>query len=144
MYQLFLQPKEKTMKSQISVRQLSSAALAACSLMLAAPFVLAADAPFPTGTFSTEGHKVTLAFEANGEFRVMQGDALQVSGRYTVKGGQVTMIDSRGPWACTKAGQTSGKYHWSYQDSMLGFSTVSDQCTDRMKSLTTTKWTKQP
>jgi len=121
----------------------STPALAAC-LTLAFSLAGAADKTFPTGTYTDEGHKVTIAFDEQGQFRVNESKVTQVTGQYTTKGGQLQITDAQGPWACTKAGEQSGTYAWKYVDSALTFSKVKDLCQARVQSLTEMKWKRQP
>ena len=109
-------------------------------LALAMSSTLAAEAPFPAGTYAAEGHKITIAFDDKGRFRVTEGDVLQVTGQYSAKAGQLEITDTQGPWACTKAGEQSGTYIWKYGNSVLTFSKVADRCEDRAKSLTSVTW----
>lgn len=117
-----------------------SATLLATYLALAMSPTLAAEAPFPAGTYATEGHKVTIAFDEKGQFRVTEGGELQVSGRYSAKGGQLEITDAQGPWACTKPGEQTGTYRWKYENSVLTFNKLVDRCEDRVQSLTAATW----
>lgn len=121
----------------------STTSLAAC-LTLALSLVFAAEKSFPTGTYAAEGHKVTIAFDDKGQFRVNESEVTQVTGQYTSKGSQLEITDAQGPWACTKSGEQSGTYMWKYADSALTFSKVKDLCQDRVSSLTQVKWKRQP
>jgi hypothetical protein len=135
---LFIDTQETMMKQvEFSAPRTASAAAA---LAMAFCSAFAAAAPFPTGTFAAEGQSVTIAFDSSGEFRVTEGQSLQVTGRYEVKGGQLDFTDKQGPWACTKADEQTGTYRWSYVHSVLTFSTVTDHCKDRVQSLTGPKW----
>jgi len=118
----------------------SRTAAAAAALVIAVCSAFAADSHFPIGTFAAEGQTLTLAFDHTGQFRVSEGEKLQVAGRYEVKAGQFEITDKQGPWACTKADQQTGTYRWTYEHSVLTFSTVSDHCKDRVQSLTALKW----
>jgi hypothetical protein len=115
--------------------------LVASSLALVGFAAFAAD--FPIGTYSIDATKPNLTFDGKGRFRVVQGAKLLVSGTYSVKGDQIEVTDTKGPWACTADGQRSGTYHWNYEKSVLNLSKVSDACQDRVGSLAAVKWTKQ-
>jgi hypothetical protein len=119
-----------------------AAVLATCSV-LALSMALAAEKPFPVGTYAAEGQKLTIAFDDKGEFRVTQGETLQVTGQYAAKEGQLQITDKQGPWACTKAGEQTGTYRWKYENSVLTFRKVADHCDDRVQSLTSAKWTQK-
>ena len=120
----------------------STKALVVSILAFAGVSAFAAD--FPTGTYSIDASKPKLAFDGKGQFRVVQGDKLMVSGAYTVNGDQIKLTDAKGPWACTKEGEQSGTYGWKFEKSVLTFSKVSDACQDRVGSLAMLKWIKQP
>jgi hypothetical protein len=107
-------------------------------LTLALSPAFAAD--LPVGSYTAEGHTLTLTLDASGRFRVIEKDLVQVSGRYTVKGDQIELTDTDGPWACTKAGQQTGTYHWMLGKSVLTFSKVADPCEDRVGSLVKVGW----
>lgn len=127
------------MDTRIKFPRAGRATLLATYLTLAMSSTLAAETPFP-GTYSDEGHKVTIAFDGKGQFRVTQGDVLQVTGQYSVKGGQLEITDTQGPWACTKAGEQTGTYRWKYENSVLTFNKVVDPCEDRVRSLASATW----
>jgi hypothetical protein len=111
--------------------------LAICSA-LAAPSALAAG--FPTGTFQSTDEPFTVTFDANGKFHVNQADKLQVAGDYSAKAGQLTITDSQGPWACTKAGEQTGTYKWAYANGTLTLTKIADECVDRVKSIDNHSW----
>jgi hypothetical protein len=110
-------------------------------LTLALSSAYAAD--FPVGSYTAEGHTLTLALDGNGQFRVTEKDMVQVSGRYTVKGDQIELTDTDGPWACTKAGEQTGTYHWKMGKSVLTLSKVTDHCEQRVGSLVKVRWKQQ-
>ena len=116
-------------------------AVFASALTILAFRAFAAD--FPVGSYAIDASKPTLSFDDKGHFRVTQGDKLQVAGTFTVKGDEIRLTDREGPWACTKAGEKSGTYHWKYENSMLTFSKSTDACQDRVGSLVAMNWKKQ-
>lgn len=122
--------------------RLSTRTLIATSLVLTGFAAFAAD--FPVGTYSIDATKPSLSFDGKGRFRVAEGDKLLVSGTYDVTGDQIRITDTEGPWACTKDGQRTGTYHWTYEKSVLTLSKISDPCQDRAGSFAMVKWTKQP
>jgi hypothetical protein len=130
------------MDTRIRFSKICCAAALTCSA-LTLSLAFAAEKPFPVGTYAAEGQKLTIVFDDKGEFRVTQGEALQVSGRYAAKGAQLQITDRQGPWACTKAGEQSGTYRWTFENSVLTFTKVADHCEDRVQSLTPRKWTQK-
>jgi hypothetical protein len=126
---------ESTMPSRKS--SALSVTLAVCAA-LAIPFALAAE--FPAGTYQSADVPFTVTFDANGKFRVNQDNKLQVAGDYSAKAGQLTITDSQGPWACTKAGEQTGTYKWAYASGTLTLSKVADECVDRVKSIDNRSW----
>lgn len=106
---------------------------------LLAATIVATAADFAAGTYAASG--ITLTFDGNGHFRGSQKDAVVVEGDYKVKGDQLELADKSGPWACT-ATQT-GSYHWKSKGETLSFSKVSDECNERVQSLTARTWKKQ-
>lgn len=106
-------------------------AIATCSAFAALP---ASAGDFPAGTYTAPGFALT--FDGNGHFRASQEDAVKVEGNYTVDGDQLQFTDKSGPWACTKAGEQTGTYHWKSAGDTLTFSKVADPCKDREGSLT--------
>lgn len=128
------------MNTRISFRRPGSATLLGTCLALAMSSTLAAETSFPAGTYAAEGHKITIAFDDKGQFRVTEGGVLHVSGRYSAKGGQLEITDTQGPWACTKPGEQTGTYRWKYENSVLTFNKLVDRCEDRAHSLTAATW----
>lgn len=120
-------------------RHCGAAALAACILLAGSP-AGAAGKPFPLGSYTAEGHELTIAFDDKGQFRVTEAGALRVTGQYAAHGGQLEISDAQGPWACTKVGERTGTYRWRYENSVLAFSKVTDSCVDRVQSLTSAHW----
>jgi hypothetical protein len=114
-----------------------SAAVSFCLTFALTP-AFAAD--FPVGSYAPKGGTTTLTFDEKGQFRVVDKDAMVVTGQYTIKGDQLEITDMQGPWACTKPQQKTGTYAWKVNKSELIFSTVADTCQDRVQSLTMTKW----
>jgi hypothetical protein len=113
---------------------------AAVASGLAIAFLPAFAADFPTGSFIVEGTTPTLTFDDKGRFHVEEGQKTQVTGTYTVKGGEIQFTDKDGPWACTKDDEKTGTYRWKYENSVLTFTKVMDACADRVGSLATAKW----
>ncbi len=93
---------------------------------------------FPRGTYTAGDY--TMVFGNKGQFRVSKREELQVEGEYTVNGDQVTLIDKRGPFACTTAGQQTGKYRWKYEAEMLTFTVLDDKCEGRSADLPAQPW----
>ncbi|MBS0366006.1 MAG: hypothetical protein JSR67_09310 [Proteobacteria bacterium] len=96
---------------------------------------------FPQGTYSA-GEKVTMTFDANGQFQVHQGHDLMVTGSYAVRKNRLELTDTAGPWACTRPAERTGSYTWKYADSVLTLMKASDGCQDRVGSLVRSTWKK--
>ena len=109
------------------------------SALLALPASAAFAADFPTGTYEAKGTPVTVSFDDKGQFHVNKGEALEVTGTYSVKAGELKLTDSQGPWACTGDKQT-GVYAWKYENAALTFSKVTDKCEERVNSLVNFAW----
>jgi hypothetical protein len=118
----------------------SASALALCSTLALSP-VLAAD--FPTGAFMGKQTPITMSFDDKGQFRVQQGDTLEVTGTYSAKASELKLTDTQGPWACTRAGEQTGTYNWKYENGVLTLIKLSDQCEDRVQSLVGVTWQRQ-
>jgi hypothetical protein len=112
------------------------------SALLALPASAAFAADFPTGTYEAKGTPVTVSFDDKGQFHVNKGEALEVTGTYSVKAGELQLTDSQGPWACTGDKQT-GVYAWKYENAALTFSKVTDKCEERVNSLIKLAWKQQ-
>ncbi len=113
------------------------------SLVLALPAgaAFAADsAAFPQGTYGAQGAPYTVSFDEKGQFHVNKEGTLEVSGTYSVKGDEVKLVDSAGPWACTQAGEQSGTYKWKFANAVLTLMKVADNCADRVNSLVSHEW----
>jgi hypothetical protein len=108
---------------------------------LALSIAFAAD--FPTGTFEGKQTPFTVSFDDNGQFRVKQGDTLEVKGSYSATASELKLTDAEGPWACTKAGEQTGTYTWKYENAVLTFIKLTDKCDDRVKSLVGPAWQRQ-
>jgi hypothetical protein len=113
-----------------------------CAL-LALPAGAAFAADFPAGTYGAKGTPITVSFDDKGHFHVEKGETLEVTGNYSVKAGELTLTDSGGPWACTKADRQTGVYAWKYENAELTFSTVADKCQERVNSLIKLAWKRQ-
>ena len=116
---------------------LSAWALAICSTLALSP-ALAAD--FPTGTYAARKAPYAVTFDDKGQFHVNKGDTLEVTGDYSAKSGELQLTDTRGPWACTKAGEQTGVYAWKYENAVLTLRKVADKCEARVKSLVNVAW----
>jgi hypothetical protein len=116
-------------------------ALAICSILALSP-ALAAD--FPTGTYAAQEVPFTVTFDDKGQFHVNKGETLQVKGTYSVKTGELKLTDTEGPWACSKAGEQMGTYAWKYENAVLTLNKVTDKCVDRVRSLVSLAWKRQP
>jgi hypothetical protein len=110
---------------------MGASAFAICSTLALSP-AFAAD--FPTGTFVTKQTPFTVSFDDKGQFRVNQGDTLQVMGSYSATASELKFTDSKGPWACTKAGEQTGTYTWKYENAVLTLIKLTDKCADRVKA----------
>jgi hypothetical protein len=95
-------------------------------------------AGFPIGTYQAKG--LLLAFDEKGGFHVEQAGTTEVSGSYSVRGGQIELTDVKGPWACTTAGQQKGTYNWKLDNTVITFSKVADSCDDRSGTLVSASW----
>lgn len=115
-----------------------SAALAMCAGLAVAPASPATS--FPIGTYTAKGLAATVTFDAKGKLHVVQRGVTEVDADYTVNGDRIQLTDRSGPWACTKAGEETGTYHWKYENGALAFGKVSDRCEDRVASLTKYQW----
>ena len=132
---------------QQSYHSFGALALATCSaLAMCAALATVPASPangFPTGTYSAQGLAATATFDGNGKLHISKGGVMEVDGDYTVKGDQIQLTDKSGPWACTKAGEQTGIYRWTYANGTLAFSKVMDQCEGRAASLTKYTWKNQ-
>jgi hypothetical protein len=115
-------------------------AFAICSTLALSP-AFAAD--FPSGTFEAKQTPFTVSFDNKGQFRVNQGATLEVMGSYSATAGEVKITDAKGPWACTKAGEQTGTYKWKYENAVLTLVKLTDECTERVKSLVGLDWQRQ-
>ena len=101
----------------------------------------AANSPsFPPGTYGAKGAPYTVSFDDKGQFHVNKDATLEVTGTYSVQGGELKLTDSSGPWACAKEGERSGTYKWKFENSILTLTKIADQCTDRVNSLVSLEW----
>jgi hypothetical protein len=125
----------KTGKSRMGIY-----AIAICSAL---PLSNTFATDFPAGTFATKQVPFTVTFDNKSQFRVNQGDTLEVMGNYSVKASVLTLTDMKGPWACTKAGEQTGTYNWKYKNAVLTLTTLTDTCVDRVKSLVSLAWQQQ-
>jgi hypothetical protein len=112
-------------------------AFAICSILALSP-AIAAD--FPTGTFEAKQTPFTVGFDNKGQFRVTQGATLEVMGSYSATASELKLTDSKGPWACTKAGEHTGTYTWKYENAVLTLVKLTDKCAERVKSLVGLDW----
>ncbi len=119
---------------------MGASAFAICSTLALSP-AFAAD--FPTGTFEAKQAPFTVSFDDKGQFRVNQGDTLQVMGNYSATTSEIEFTDSKGPWACTKSGEQTGTYTWKYENAVLTLIKLTDKCADRVKSLVSLAWQRQ-
>ena len=103
----------------------------------------AAAADFPAGTYGAKDRPYTVTFDGKGQFQVHQGEKLQVAGTYAVKGGELQLTDTQGPWACSKDGEQMGTYAWKYEKAVLTLAKVADKCDDRVGSLVNSAWKRQ-
>lgn len=110
-----------------------------CALLTLPPGAAFA-ADFPAGKYEAKGSPITVSFDDKGQFQVNKGATLEVAGNYSVKAGELQLTDSRGPWACTKAGWQTGTYAWKYENAALTFTKVADKCEERVNSLIKLAW----
>lgn len=94
--------------------------------------------PFPVGSYDSDAY--TLTFDKGGVFRYQKGDQLMVRGRYVVHDSTMSMTDETGIDACVGAGRNPGTYRWKLAGSALWFSTLHDQCPDRIRGLADQAW----
>jgi len=121
----------------------ASLAAAALGVGLTTALAPAFAADFPTGTYAAKKAPYTLSFDDKGQFHVNKGDALEVTGSYSAKAGELQLTDNSGPWACTKSGEQTGTYAWKYENAVLTFSKVADKCADRVGSLINLAWSQR-
>jgi hypothetical protein len=100
---------------------------------------LAFAAEFPIGSY-TAHRSITLTFEHDGQFRVLDGKDTVVSGGYRIQGDRLELTDQGGPWACTKDGEQTGTYSWKYDHAVLTLTKVADHCDARAGTLTPASW----
>src|ERR1700689_44105 len=101
-------------------------ALSICSTLALSSSAFAAD--FPTGTFEAKQTPFTVSFDDKGQFRVKQGDTLEVAGTYSVTGSELKLTDTQGPWACSKMGEQTGTFTWQFDNTALTLIKLNDQC----------------
>jgi hypothetical protein len=120
-------------------RHLHTFAPLSLAIAMATSQSLAFAAEFPIGSYTA--HKaITLAFESEGQFRVLDGKDTVVTGDYRVKGDQLELTDKGGPWACTKDGEQTGTYSWKYEHAALTLIKIADRCGARAGTLTPANW----
>ena len=78
-------------------------------------------ANFPTGTFEGKQTPFTVSFDDNGQFRVKQGDTLEVKGSYSATASELKLTDAEG----------------------LTLIKLTDKCEERVKSLVGLAWQRQ-
>ncbi|MGH8311922.1 MAG: hypothetical protein ACRESI_06240 [Gammaproteobacteria bacterium] len=122
------------------VQPLITLVLATSTVLAISPALAATD--FPTGTYAAKGVAETVTF-GDGQLLVNRGGVMKDKADYTVKGDQLQLTDKSGPWACTKAGEQTGTYHWKYDSGILAFSKIADKCEGRAAWLTKYSWKKQ-
>lgn len=93
---------------------------------------------FPVGSYDSDAY--TLTFEKSGVFRYMKGDQLMVGGKYAVHDGTLSITDETGIDACVGPGRNPGTYRWKLAGIALWFSTLHDQCPDRVRGLADQAW----
>jgi imidazolonepropionase-like amidohydrolase len=97
----------------------------------------AADAEL-VGTYRRGSFEVV--FEADGRYRVAQGGATGVEGRYRSSGDTVWIVDESGPFAC--APSQTGRYVARPSADSLTLLAVEDSCDGRRLGLTGAGWTR--
>jgi hypothetical protein len=126
----------------MATRNMSKKCVGACALAvystLAQSPAFAAD--FPIGMFEAKQTPIIVSFDDKGQFRVKQGDTLEVQGTYSATASELKLTDVQGPWTCSKAGEQTGTYTWKYTDAVLTLSKLADTCEDRVKSLVGIAW----
>lgn len=123
-----------------NIGRVGARVLAVCSTLALSP-AFAAD--FPTGTFAAKQRPIAVSFDGKGPFRVNQGDTLDVMGTYSATASELKLTDTRGPGACSKAGEQTGKYTWKYENAALTLINLTDKCDDRVRSLVGVAWQQQ-
>jgi hypothetical protein len=130
---------EKIMSLRVTGKACTHA-LAICSALALSP-AFAAD--FPTGTFDAKQTSITVSFDGKGQFRVKQGDTVEVVGTYSATASELKLTDTQGPWACSKAGEQTGTYTWKYESAALTLIKLTDKCEYRVGSLVGVAWQQQ-
>lgn len=112
-------------------------------LVVATPGALAAGTSnFPAAGYEAGGH--TLSFDGKGRFQLTNDSdkKVLVDGAYAVKGGEISLTDRSGPYACT-GDKAAGTYRWEVVDEGLRLTKVTDPCDDRSGDLTAAVWSKK-
>ena len=94
---------------------------------------------FPAGSYDSDAF--TLTFDKSGAFRYLKGDQLVVSGKYVIHDSTMSITDETGVDACVGAGRNPGTYRWRLDGRALWFTTLHDQCPDRIRGLADQAWT---
>ena len=94
--------------------------------------------PFPVGSYDSDAY--TLTFETSGAFRYVKGDQLMVQGKYVIHDSTIALTDEKGIDACVGADRNPGTYRWKRVEKGLWFSTVRDQCPDRVRGIADQAW----
>jgi hypothetical protein len=123
------------------IGRVNTYALSICSTLALLSPAFAAD--FPTGTFESKQTPFTVSFDDKGQFRVKQGDTLEVAGTYSATGSELKLTDTQGPWACTKTGEQTGTFTWQFENATLTLIKLTDKCEDRVRSLVGAAWQRQ-
>jgi hypothetical protein len=109
---------------------------------LAGSLLVAAQARFPGGTFSTRDgdNTISLAFDSTGTVTSFVNGQHFSQGKYTTRADTLSFGTLDGPegYGCT----VGGKYTWSIADNRLTMKLVSDDCQVRINYLTAMVWTR--
>lgn len=93
---------------------------------------------FPAGSYDSDAY--TLTFAKSGVFRYVKGDQLMVRGKYVVHDSTMSITDQTGVDACVGVARNPGTYRWKLDGSALWFSTLHDECPDRIRGLADQAW----
>jgi hypothetical protein len=89
---------------------------------------------FPTGKFVNGSF--SWEFKVGGSF-ISSGPPGSETGTYFVNGNQVAIT-------CQCCGDITGTYTWSYENKVLVFKAVEDQCSNRLGVVGTGQWLQEP
>jgi hypothetical protein len=97
----------------------------------------AAAIAFPNGSYAIG--KWLLQLKGDGGY-ALKADGLEENGTFAVTGDQLTLKGDR----CAKLNNEKGVYRWSYDGQKLSFTALDDLCMDRLKTMDSSSWAKNP